>query len=830
MKRMTYIVLWALFFQSAYSQTLTRKGGLGVSLYTQVNDSLQTSLHYKTGAVLQQIFPNTTAQKAGLLANDIITRINQSDILNAADLIAYAKTLRQGQSITIHLLRNEKDVTIDAIVVPKPMEQSTTINIIYGSFAYKGGQVRTIYKIPKGKEPKAYIYFLQGLPCYSLDNMQPLDKTKQAIDKLVSLGYGVYIMEKGDMGDNENCPPCATMGFTEELSMYDAGYLNFKKMPGVDTTRIFLFGHSMGGTTAPLLAAKYQPRGVIVYGTGFKPWSEYLFDAYLIQLSLRGMDIGDLRESIEIYKPYINQFFYTDIPVDSIAKNPKGFVALSQILGYNATNQTGASGRHISTFRELNQYNVAKAFSVYDNYTLAIYGECDLNANSPADNLALIDHVNAQHPGHGTFWLAPRSSHTFEEIGTMQEFIELWDNQLLYQQYAATRFNSKIFDYVDHWIDSTQFKKTEKIVASFYRNATDQLPPTGAKKASMDCKASDLDGDGDADIILANEFEANTILINDGTGQFTDQSAARLPQVVHDSEDVLAEDMNGDGYPDLIFCSEDDKIHEYYLNDGKGYFKPAPYTFQNSMANAVISGDINKDGKPDIIFGNNGQNQVYINNGAGLFLLEVNRLPQLSKITQDLALVDIDNDKDLDLVEANEDGNQLYLNNGKGFFTNITTTHFISNDSIESRKIAVGDVDGDGDMDLFFANVNFTATKNNQNHLYLNNGKGKFTDVSDKRLPLDDDHSIDAIFEDIDTDGDKDIIIANVFGGKLKVYINNGTGYFSIGSDKLLGGKIVMDALGVIATDLNGDHINDLFFCNRYTPQNDGTNLLLIRK
>lgn len=830
---MKTIIAFCLLINCCYSaigQSLTRKGGLGVGLFTQVNDSLRAALNYKEGAILLQVYPNTTAHKAGLQPSDIITRVNNTDITNAAELVAFAKTLREGDSLSIHLVRDGKEMDIDVTVLPRPMEQSTSMNIVYGSFAYQNGQVRTIYKSPKGKTPKAFIYFLQGLPCYSLDNMQPLDKTKQAIDKMVSLGYAVYSMEKGDMGDNAGCPPCATMGFNEELKMYDAGYQHFKKFPGVDTTRLFLFGHSMGGTTAPLLAAKYQPKGVIVYGTGFKPWSEYLIDAYLIQLSLRGADLGELRDNIEKNKPYLNLFFYTNTPVEEIVKDPKGMVALNQFLGYNPANQTGFSGRHISTFRELNEHNVAKGFSDFENYTLAIYGECDLNANSPDDNIALINHVNAQRPGHGSFWLAPRSSHTFEEIGTMQEFITLWDNPQAYQQFAASRFNGKIFEYIDKWIDSTQQKQPAKTVTRLFTDASDQLPLHGAKGASMDCKASDIDGDGDLDIILANEFEANSIFINDGKGSFTDESAARLPRVVHDSEDVIAEDMDGDGDPDLIFCSEDDKVHEFYLNDGKGNFTPASFVFNNSEANAVICGDINKDGKPDIIFGNNGQNQIYINKGKGIFALEESRLPLLNKVTQDLALVDIDKDGDPDLVEANEDGNQLYLNNGKGFFKNITATHFISSDSIESRKIAFGDVDGDGDIDLFFANVNFRGDKNNQNHIYINNGDGKFTDESETRLPLDDDHSIDAIFEDIAIDGDEDIVIANVFGGKLKVYLNDGKGLFSLGHDKLLGGKIVMDALGVIAADFNKDGLSDLFFCDRYTPLKDGMDLLLMRR
>lgn len=148
---------------------------------------------------------------------------------------------------------------------------------------------------------------------------------------------------------------------------------------------------------------------------------------------------------------------------------------------------------------------------------------------------------------------------------------------------------------------------------------------------------------------------------------------------------------------------------------------------------------------------------------------------------------------------------------------------------MESRKIAFADIDKDGDIDLLFANVNFKGNKNPQNRLFVNDGTGKFTDVTTTQLPQDKDHSIDAIFTDIENDNDEDIIIANVFGGKIKVYLNDSKGNFILGSDRLLGGKIKIDALGVICTDLNGDKLKDLYFCDRYNPQQDNKDVLLIK-
>lgn len=816
MKKPFLLLLFMLFAQATFSQNIQRKGSLGVGFYPKTPDSLQYLFGNAQGALIRMVVPNTTAEKMGIQKNDIITKVNAQSIETPTQLFPIAQKLRAGEPIEITIIRAQKTQTLAGKVVERPKETSPTADVIYSEFKYREGYVRTIYKSPKSQKPKATIYFLQGLPCYSLDNMQELDKTKQAIDAMVERGFAVYRMEKGDMGDNVNTPDCSQMGFHEELKMYEAGYDNLLTLPAVDKENIFLFGHSMGGNTAPLLGAKYQPKGVIIYGSLYKPWQEYLFDAYMIQLQYRGEDLGELRENVEKFKPYIIDFFYSDKTIAEITKDPLGMMAMQHILSYNPQNQTGASGRHIKTFRELNEHNLAKAWGAFENYTLAIYGECDIAANNALDNIDLINYINRKRPTHGTFWLAPKSSHTFEEIGTMEEFIKMQDNQQAYQQYAAKRFNPKIFDYVADWINQTLPKplNTKKIYT--YQDASNQLSDMGARNPSMDVKAVDIDGDKDLDIVLANEFKPNTLLVNDGKGNFTDESEKRLPQITHDSEDVVTEDLNGDGFADLLFCSEDDKVHEFYLNDGKGFFKEAPFKFPDSEANAVIAGDINKDGRQDIIFGNNGQNAVFINAGKGNFKDETEkRLPKINRVTQDLALLDIDKDGDLDLFAANEDGNILYQNDGKGNFKDISQTNLPTGGDMETRKIAFADIDKDGDLDLFLANVNFKGTKNPQNRLYLNNGKGIFTDVTEKQLPQSNEHSIEAVFEDVNQDGHLDIIVGKVFGGSIRFYINNGKGFFTDETLKTVGKEYTRDALGIITGDFNGDGLKDIYICDR---------------
>lgn len=376
----------------------------------------------------------------------------------------------------------------------------------------------------------------------------------------------------------------------------------------------------------------------------------------------------------------------------------------------------------------------------------------------------------------------------------------------------------------------------QNVHAQLYREATDNLPLSGATKQSMDVRAADLDKDGDLDIVLANEFQANTILFNEGPGKFVTGAAGNLPQLVHDSEDVAIADFNKDGHLDLVFCSEDDirfgttNVHEYYWGDGTGKFTAAPFQLIDFEANAVITADINKDGFPDLLFGNNGQNFILINQGDGSFTLESDRLPAINRVTQDLVLADIDGDDDEDLFAANENGNVLYLNDGNGTFSDVSAGRLPQGIRMESRKATFGDVDGDQDPDLFISNVDFTPAGDvRQNRLYLNDGNGFFSDQSNTHLPFDSDHTIDALFEDMDFDGDLDLFVCNVFGSPLKVYKNDGRGYFEDHTTDFLGANYFLDALGVFAADFDGDQLRDFYVCNRNTPNNNRPDLLLLR-
>jgi len=360
---------------------------------------------------------------------------------------------------------------------------------------------------------------------------------------------------------------------------------------------------------------------------------------------------------------------------------------------------------------------------------------------------------------------------------------------------------------------------------ALYKDVSEtHLPTKTLEGLSMDAKIDDIDSDGDLDIVIANEFKPNILLINDGGGKFTNESSERIPQKDRDSEDVAIADFDGDGDLDIMIVSEDDKENELYLNKGDGFFTDASDTLPvTGTSNAVISADINGDNLPDVIIGNNGQNELLINQGDAKFVVETSkRLPAIEDVTQDVELGDVDGDGDMDLLVGNEDQNRLLINDGNGVFKDESTARLEFRETPEeTREADFGDVDGDGDLDILFANVRaFVEEGDMQNRLLINDGTGKFTDETSTRLPSSEHRSFDGDLFDLDGDGDLDLLFSNT---KIRSssptpftqFENDGRGVFTEKTGKMLPETATGFGFDTEFRDLNGDEKKDLFLANR---------------
>ncbi len=184
--------------------------------------------------------------------------------------------------------------------------------------------------------------------------------------------------------------------------------------------------------------------------------------------------------------------------------------------------------------------------------------------------------------------------------------------------------------------------------------------------------------------------------------------------------------------------------------------------------------------------------------------------------SRDIALADFDGDGDLDCFVANLDqNNALYLNDGKGGMRRETIAP-LTTEGGNSRGLAVGDIDNDGDVDIFVANSN-----GEKNFLYENLGGNPLTFLKRTTGPVVNDlgNSRQAEFADVDGDGDLDLFVTNFNDQRNRLYINQGLGQEgTIGRfDVMKQGDAVSDggsSYGCTFGDIDGDGDLDLFVTN----------------
>jgi hypothetical protein len=330
---------------------------------------------------------------------------------------------------------------------------------------------------------------------------------------------------------------------------------------------------------------------------------------------------------------------------------------------------------------------------------------------------------------------------------------------------------------------------------------------------SGNCDFADLDGDGDLDIVVAGDGVQTRLLENDGSGVFRDVTAERMPSGAWHVDDAEAGDVDGDGDLDL-FLADYEARDRLLINDGSGAFSDESGQRLPALEEPSWDADfadLDEDGDLDLIIAvAGGPNRLLRNDGQGTFTLD-SGFPVDDWDSRDVDAADLDGDGDLDLVVANfEQPCRLLRNAGGGRF--VVEEAALPDVAAQGYEIDPGDVDGDGDLDLVVAMGGATG----RNRIWINDGAGRFREESDQRLPAVVDGSSDVELADVDGDGDLDLAVANFFGGN-RLYLNDGAGNFADASDRLppLGESAVDLDFG----DVDGDGDLDIYIANHVEGQ-----------
>ena len=335
---------------------------------------------------------------------------------------------------------------------------------------------------------------------------------------------------------------------------------------------------------------------------------------------------------------------------------------------------------------------------------------------------------------------------------------------------------------------------------------------------AMGCAAGDIDNDGDLDLYVTN-LEANVLYRNDDGGdgrRFADIGKQAGVDDDRWGSSCAFADVDADGFVDLYVATYTDFSYDNHrvCREGGGdlqlYCGPEAYngvgdvlfrnlgggTFDDITATAgldqsvgkelgVLFGDVDIDGDIDLYLASDQtQNFLFLNNGQGRF--DEQSLFAGTAYSEDgeaeggmgVHLGDYDADGWPDLFVSNFqwETNTLYRNLGDGRYRDVTGATGLGRSSLAylGWGTRLFDVDNDGDLDLFVANghperdiaLYQNATFAQRNQLFINDGIGRFREVTDVAgtalgvVAV----SRGAAFGDYDDDGDVDILVTNCEG------------------------------------------------------------------
>jgi hypothetical protein len=263
-----------------------------------------------------------------------------------------------------------------------------------------------------------------------------------------------------------------------------------------------------------------------------------------------------------------------------------------------------------------------------------------------------------------------------------------------------------------------------------------------------DAVIGQIDGDGDMDIVLS-VYATHELFWYENLGGEILADKTEITTSALDAGYVYADDLDGDGDMDVLSASRTDDKIAYYINEGGEFSHQKLLTNGLSQAKNVLTADFNNDGKMDVIGAGNAI-FVFYNLGGGVFDIE-----------DTLAWGGVYN-------------------------------------------VYPEDLNGDGFVDII------STTNDNEIVWYQNNGDGTFISPALISTEVDGPNMVYA--EDMDADGDMDVLSSSYLDDKIAWYENLGDGTFG---DQIVVASWINGATSVFAADINGDGAMDVLSSSR---------------
>ena len=350
---------------------------------------------------------------------------------------------------------------------------------------------------------------------------------------------------------------------------------------------------------------------------------------------------------------------------------------------------------------------------------------------------------------------------------------------------------------------------------------------TGSRPDAIE--TADLNGDGRADVVAANQSSSSVSVLLNTTAAPTASAPSFAAQKSFTTGNlppsVTAADVNGDGKLDLVVANTGSNTVSVLLNTTAPGASTPSFATQQAFATgtypySVTTADVNGDGKPDLIVANGGSNtvSVLLNTtapGASTLSFAAQQTFATGSTPYSVTAADVNGDGTSDLIVANDfsDTVSVLLN---------TTTPGASTPSFAAQQtfgtgnlpqsVTTADVNGDGKPDLIVANTNGKTVS-----VYLNTTTpGATTPAFSAQQTFATGSGPQSVATaDMNGDGKPDLIVANNSSNTVSVLLNTttpGATTPSFAAQQSFATGSLPDS--VTAADVNGDGKPDLIVAN----------------
>jgi len=400
------------------------------------------------------------------------------------------------------------------------------------------------------------------------------------------------------------------------------------------------------------------------------------------------------------------------------------------------------------------------------------------------------------------FWIMPAESYAirvpFEAIEVTTEFAGA----------AATR----LADVDDNGSIDVVGVATDDGTIAWWENVDDNgtlwiQHPILAVEDVRTLDTADVDGDGDIDVISAS-FSLGIVawLENDGTG--LNWTPTVIATGVDGPSSISAADVDGDGDLDVIGAAEDGNAVLWWENGtggGDNWAERSVFVGVNGPRE-VTSGDVDEDGDIDILVAANGEGAVvWFENqdGAGLVwspnLISVD-FPGAAAVR----VGDVNLDGTQDIVASGDSGGTVAWWSNELGDGSLWTETTIDDSFGGANSILIGDIDRDGDVDVM------STASTGDEIAWWENADFLGTSWIKQSIETGVSGPNDVRFGDIDADGDPDVLATLGGAGAIFWWDNVSVHRQSIFPGQIVVNSDVPGASVVVAEDLDNDGDLDL--------------------